>query len=125
MLVTAKLQDILTSSVKLPNNVSNKGPCKICMSSQELQDIKDGKFLPAWKFLPWLMEYLGVPLMQKPPTPADEMKEQDAAEMTEEERKVYEKEQKKKNEEKKKKDKEAEDLAKAKAERAEKRAAAR
>jgi hypothetical protein len=39
----------------------------ICLSSEELQEIKEGKPFPAWKFLPWIMEYLGVPLMVKPP----------------------------------------------------------
>jgi len=35
----------------------------VCMSEQELNDVKEGKFLPSWKFLPWVLEYLGVPLM--------------------------------------------------------------
>ena len=110
--------------LKPPNNVTDAGPCMVGMSEHEVQDIKDGKFLAAWKFLPWVIEHLGVPLMQRPPTPAEEKIEPDPAEMTEEEKKAYDKEQKKKNEERKKKDKEDEEKAKAKEERAKARAIA-
>ena len=33
--------------------------CDINLSAEELQDIKDAKPFPAWKFLPWIIEYLG------------------------------------------------------------------
>lgn len=124
-IVEEKLADILAMSVKLPNNVSQKGPCKICMSEQELNEIKEGKMFPAWKFLPWVMEYLDVPLQEKPPTPPEEIVEPDVTQMTEDEKKAYEKEQKKKAEEKKKKDKEEEELRKAKADRHARREEAR
>jgi hypothetical protein len=91
-IVEEKLADILAMSVKLPNNVSQKGPCKICMSEQELNEIKEGKMFPAWKFLPWVMEYLDVPLQEKPPTPPEEIVEPDVTQMTEDEKKAYEKE---------------------------------
>jgi hypothetical protein len=64
----------------------------ICMSEQELQDVKDGKQIHTWKFLPWVLEYLGVPLMQKPPSPEEPVAEPNPDEMTDEEKKVYEKE---------------------------------
>ena len=41
----------------------------ICMSEEELNDIKEGKPIPSWKFIPWIFEFLGVPLTvkEKPP----------------------------------------------------------
>lgn len=95
------------------------------MSDQELNEIKEGKMFPAWKFLPWVMEYLGVPLMELPPIPPGEVVEPDVTQMTDEEKKLFDKEQKKKAEEKKKKDKEEEELKKAKADRQTKRQEAR
>jgi hypothetical protein len=109
--------------IKPPNNLTNIGPCMVCLSAEELQEIKDGKPFPAWKFLPWIMEHLGVPLMIKPPQ-VKEVVEPNIEEMTEDEKKAYEKEQKKKAEEKKKKDKEEADAKAAKDERAKKRAEA-
>ncbi len=105
-IVKAKLEEIMAMPTKLPNNVTDEGPCMVSMSEEELQQIRDGKFIPSWKFLPWVLEYLGVPLMQRPPAPPGEVVEPNVEEMTDEERKAYEKEQKKKAEEKKKKDKE-------------------
>ena len=67
------------------------------------------------------MEYLGVPLMVRPP----EVKivlEPNVDEMNEEEKKVHEKELKKKVEEKKKKEKEEAEIKAAKDERARRRA---
>jgi len=57
--------------MKLPNNITNEGPCMISMSEQELNDIKEGKPMPSWKFLPWIMEFLGVPLRVKDPPPPE------------------------------------------------------
>ena len=54
---------VVANGRKPPNNVSNDGPCMICMSEQELLEIKEGKQFPAWKFIPWVLEYLDVPLM--------------------------------------------------------------
>lgn len=89
----------------------------ICMSDQELAEIKEGKMLAAWKFLPWVLEYLGVPLMQRPPRPVVPVEEPNPEAMEVEERKAYEKELKKKAEEQKKKDKVEEEKKNAKAER--------
>lgn len=119
-IVKEKLAKILSLPMKLPNNLTTVGPCMICMSNEELQEIKDGKPFPAWKFLPWIMEYLDVPLVVKP-ADVKVVVEPNVEEMNEEERKAYEKEQKKKLEEKKKKDKEEAEAKAAKEERARKR----
>jgi hypothetical protein len=122
-IVREKLAQILSLPIKPPNNLTTVGPCMVCLSAEELQEIKDGKPFAAWKFLPWILEHLGVPLMVKP----KELKtivEPNVDEMTEDEKKAYEKEQKKKAEEKKKKEKEEADAKAAKEERAKKRAEA-
>ena len=60
-------------SIKLPNNSTTEGPCMICLSEKELNEIKEGKPMPSWKFLPWIMEFLGIPLRIKdPPPPAED-----------------------------------------------------
>lgn len=105
---------------KPPNNVSTAGTCLVSLSQEELNEIKDGKQFAAWKFLPWVLEYLGVPLAVLPKV-EQAAAEPNIDEMNEEEKKVYEKEQKKKAEEKKKKEKEEEELKKQKMERARKR----
>lgn len=61
-IVKKKLADILAFERKPPNNVSKAGTCMVCLSQEELNEIKDGKHFAAWKFLPWVLEYLGVPL---------------------------------------------------------------
>jgi hypothetical protein len=95
----------------------------IGLSSEELTEIKDGKTFAAWKFLPWILEYLQVPLAIQPKVEQGVV-EPNPDEMNEEEKKTYEKEQKKKAEEKKKKEKEEEDIRKAKEDRARRRAEA-
>ena len=121
-IVKNKISTILKiKGPKPPNNITTDGPCMICMSETELTEVKEGKMLAAWKFLPWVLEYLGIPLMQKPPMPVVPVEEPNPETMEPEERKAYEKELKKKAEEKKKKDKEEDDLRKAKEERHRKR----
>ena len=44
----------------------------ICLSEAELNEIKEGKPFPSWKFLPWIMEFLGTPLCIKDPPPPEE-----------------------------------------------------
>jgi hypothetical protein len=39
------------------------------LSEQELNDIKEGKPIDAAKFIPWILEYLGLPLKVAPPPP--------------------------------------------------------
>lgn len=122
-IVKDKLSDIMALPIKPPNNLTNEGPCMVCLSTEELQDIKEGKPFPAWKFLPWIMEFLGVPLMVKPIETKQEVVP-DLETMTDDEKKAYEKEQKKKLEEQKKKEKADAEAAAAKAERAKKRSEA-
>lgn len=119
-IIRDKLAEIMALPIKPPNNLTNEGPCMVCLSAEELQEIKDGKPFPAWKFLPWVMEYLGVPLMVKPLEVKQEVVP-DLESMSEEEKKAYDKEQKKKAEEQKKKEKAEAEAAAAKAERAKKR----
>jgi hypothetical protein len=123
LIVRNKLQEILALPIKPPNNITTVGPCMICLSQEELQEIKDGKPFPAWKFLPWVLEFLGVPLMVKPPE-VKVVVEPNPDEMNDEEKKAYEKLKIKKAEEKKKKDKEEADAKAAKEDRARRRAEA-
>jgi len=95
----------------------------IGLSSEELAEVKDGKPFATWKFLPWILEYLGVPLAVQPKV-EQVLAEPNPDEMNEEEKKTYEKEQKKKSEEKKKKEKEEEEIKKQKEDRARRRAEA-
>ena len=74
----------------------------IGLSAEELAEIKEGKPFAAWKFLPWVLEYLGVRLAIQPKV-EQALAEPNLEEMNEEDKKTYEKEQKKKAEEKKKK----------------------
>ncbi len=50
----------------------------LCLSEQELNEIKEGKPFPSWKFLPWILEFLEIPLTVKPPPPPEEDSETDA-----------------------------------------------
>jgi len=101
--------------MKLPNNITTEGPCMVCMSEQELLDIKNGMPIPSWKFLPWIMEFLGVPLRVKDPPPPEEDSETDE-EMKEDPVRLKEHNDKKKKKEKEKK--KAEEAAKKAAEEA-------
>jgi hypothetical protein len=96
----------------------------VCLSNEELNEIKEGKPFPSYKFLPWILEFLGVPLMQRPPAPPVEVPEINPEELTEEERKAFEKEKKKKEIEEQKRLKEEAESLKAKEDRAIRRAAA-
>ena len=68
-IVQEKLKEIMAMSMKLPNNITTDGPCMICLSEKELNDIKEGKPIDAAKFIPWILEYLGLPLKVAPPPP--------------------------------------------------------
>lgn len=122
-IVRDKLAEIMALPVKPPNNLTTVGPCMVCLSNEELQEIKDGKPFAAWKFLPWIMEFLGVPLMIKPPVEQKE-EELDMSTWTEAQIKEHDKKMKKLAEEKKKKEKEEAEAKAAKEERARKRAEA-
>ena len=109
----------MAQPAKLPNNISDQGPCMICLSESELNDIKEGKPFPSWKFLPWILEFLGIKLDIKPP-PAPEPDSETDAEWDEQRKKEHDNKKKKK-----KKEKEAAEKAKAEAEAAKAERAAR
>ena len=45
----------------------------ISLSENELNEIKEGKPFASWKFIPWIMEFLGVALdVKDPPPPEDD-----------------------------------------------------
>lgn len=119
-IVQDKLKEILSMPMKLPNNITNEGPCMICMSESELNDIKEGKPIPSWKFLPWIMEFLGIPMRIKDPPPPEEDSETDA-EWDEARVKQHKDKVKKKKKEADAKKKAEDDAAAAKADRAQKR----
>jgi hypothetical protein len=54
---------------KPPNNVRTDGECMISLSQEELDLIKEGKKFEAWKFIPWVLDYMKIPLVQRPPPP--------------------------------------------------------
>ena len=43
----------------------------IGLSEAELNEIKEGKPFPSYKFLPWIMEFLGIPLRATEPPPPE------------------------------------------------------
>ena len=74
---------------KLPNNVSEEGPCMVCLKQEELDLIRNHAPFPAQKFMPWILEFLGVPLTIRPPPPPEA--EPDLEAMTEDELKAHNK----------------------------------
>lgn len=122
--VQDKLREILAMPSKYPNNICfDDGPCMVSMSNEELEAVKEGKVMATWKFLPWILEFLDIPLMVKPkPVVKDEPP--NFEEMTPEQQKAYNQQQKAKAEAAKKKQKEMEAEEARKADRAQKRAAA-
>jgi hypothetical protein len=119
-IVQDKLREIISMPVKLPNNITNEGPCMICMSESELAEIKEGKPIPSWKFLPWIMDFLNIPLRVKDPPSPEEDSETDA-EWDEARLKQHKDKIKKKKKEAEAKKKAEEEAAAAKADRALKR----
>jgi hypothetical protein len=55
----------------LPNNVI-PGESEIGLKHEEIDEIKMGKPMPSWKFIPWILDYLGFDLMKKKPAPPAE-----------------------------------------------------
>ena len=72
-LVRSKLEEIMKFEVHIPNNPVGG---RIGMSEQELQDTIEGKPLPAWKYVPWILDYLGYPLEKRKPPPPEEKPEE-------------------------------------------------
>ena len=120
LMVRNKLQELLAEEVHTSNNVV-PGLSKIGLSLQELEEIKLGKPFPSWKFIPWIIDNLGLPLMKRPPPPPEEKPEGEEEELTEEQKAAQEKALKKKQAEEAKKLKEEEEAKKAKEERKRKR----
>ena len=71
-IVQDKLREILGWEKKPPNNITDEAPCSICLSQEELDSIKSGAPFPSWKFLPWVLEFLGVPLCISDPPPPEQ-----------------------------------------------------
>lgn len=56
-IVKQKLDELIKFDGHLPNNPMIGG--RIGLSEPELQEIVEGKPFPAWKFIPWILHYLG------------------------------------------------------------------
>jgi hypothetical protein len=117
-LVKDRIEKILARDVPIPNNVI-PDLSEVGLSQSEIDDIKLGKPFPSWKFIPWILDELGLKLMKRPPPPEPE--EPDLDEFTEEQKAQMEKDKKKKAAEEAKKAKEEEEAKKAKEERRKKR----
>ena len=117
-LVRSTLEELMKQEAHIPNNPTPGG--RIGLSELELNEIIEGKQFPAWKFIPWILHYLGCPLEKKRPPPPEEKPEGEAA--VEEE---VDEETKKKAQEEEKKRKEEEEKNHAKEERRAKRQQAR
>jgi adenylate kinase family enzyme/YHS domain-containing protein len=127
-LIRSKLEEIMKAEAHLPNNPLPGG--KISLSEHELTEVIEGKMFPASKFIPWILNYLGYPLMKKRPPPVVADAEGDGAgaadeEIDEETKKKRDAEAKKKAQEEDKKRREEEERQHAKQERRNKRQAAR
>ena len=119
-IVQNKLREIIAMPAKLPNNITEEGPCMVCLSEEELEAIKQGQPFPSWKFLPWILEFLEIPLAVKPPIkpPEDSVTDDEWDDAKKTEHANKKKKKKKQAEEKKKAEAEA---AAAKADRANRR----
>lgn len=49
----------------MPNNVVEH-ESEIGLKEDEVNTIKAGKPFPSWKFIPWILDELNLPLQQKP-----------------------------------------------------------
>ena len=67
-LVKTRLEKILREGDHLPNNVV-PALSKVGLSQSEIDEIKNGKPFPAWRFIPWVLDHLGYELMKRPPPP--------------------------------------------------------
>lgn len=60
---------MLKFEIHIPNNPLPGG--RIGLSETELQEIAEGKPFSAWKFIPWIFDYLGFELEKKRPPPPE------------------------------------------------------
>ena len=109
-LVKNRLVELMQMETHIPNNPIEGG--RIGLSETELADIVDGKPFPAWKFIPWILDFLGHPLMKKRPPPPEEKPEgeEEVEELDEETKKKRDAEARKKAIEEEKKRKEEEEI---------------
>jgi len=66
-LVRSRVEELMKSEGHIPNNPLPGG--RIGLSEHELAEVIEGKVFPASKFIPWILHYLGYPLMKKRPPP--------------------------------------------------------
>ena len=107
----------MKAEAHLPNNPLPGG--KIGLSEHELTEVIEGKMFPASKFIPWILNHLGYPLMKKRPPPVVAEAEGEGAgaadeEVDEETKKKRDAEAKKKAQEEDKKRREEEERLHAK-----------
>ena len=125
-IVKQKLEELIKFDGHIPNNPMHGG--RIGLSEPELQEIVEGKPFPAWKFIPWILHYLGYHLEKKKPPPLEEKPEgsgdQDE-DLDEDAKKKKDAEAKKKAIEEEKKRKEEEEKERHKEERRQRRQQAR
>jgi len=119
-LVKTRLSQILKLDHRLPNNII-PGLSMVSLSESELEEIKSGKPFPSWKFIPWILDYLGYELQKRSPPPIPEGDDQPELELSEEDLLNKAKELKKKALEDAKRAKEEEEQKRAKEERAKRR----
>lgn len=124
-MVKQRLSQLLKRDAHIPNNFEPHGKSQIGLSEKELEEIKQGKPFPSWKFIPWILDSLGYQLQKKPPPPEeDKQSEMDPTDLTDEQRLELEKAMKKKKLDDAKKQKQLEEEKAKKQERAKKRAEA-
>ena len=68
--VRDKLEELMRYEIHIPNNPAPGG--RIGLSEQELLEVIEGKPMPAWKYIPWIFDFLGFPLEKKKPPPPEE-----------------------------------------------------
>jgi hypothetical protein len=107
-LVRSKLEEMMKLDIHIPNNPMQGG--RIGLSEQELQDVIEGKSIPAWKYIPWILDFLGYPLEKRKPPPPEEKQEEIEEDIDDDTRKKREAEAKKKALEEEKKRKEEEEI---------------
>jgi hypothetical protein len=108
------MKSVLAGETHIPNNPAyvSLGLSRIGLNDSEINDVIEGKPFAAWKFIPWLLDYLGYDLEKKkppPPEPKEEGIELEDEDLDDDQRKKKEIEAKKKRDEEEKKKKEEEE----------------
>lgn len=67
--VRAKIDEMRSLEIHIPNNPASGG--RIGLSEQELAELIEGKSFPAWKFIPWIFNYLDYELEKRRPPPPE------------------------------------------------------